>query len=155
YSPREIALAAGVSEDQVRRALAGPAAPPTVDGYLRHGDAVRLGRALRPSHRDVFAPALAATQVLALPARSPLFSMFAERGASERNTTVPLAVSSTLHLGLMAVVVFITTFNLAPHAETIVNERAEPLRLVFVATPGPGGGGGGGGLHQRAPAPKA
>ena len=32
---------------------------------------------------------------------------------------------------------------------------AEPMRLVFIATPGPGGGGGGGGLLQKAPPPKA
>ena len=32
---------------------------------------------------------------------------------------------------------------------------ADPMRLVFVATPGPGGGGGGGGLLQKAPPPKA
>src|SRR5256885_365147 len=38
---------------------------------------------------------------------------------------------------------------------TPVQRPAEPLRLVFLATPGPGGGGGGGGLLQKAPPPKA
>src|SRR5205807_10489977 len=32
---------------------------------------------------------------------------------------------------------------------------AEPMRLVFLTTPGPGGGGGGGGLLRKAPPPKA
>jgi periplasmic protein TonB len=159
YSPREIALAAGVSDDEVRAALAGPAAPPTVDGYVRHADAVRLGRALRSARVEAFEPSLPATQPLPMPlplrAATPLFSMFVDRPASQRSATVPLAVSSTLHFGLMAVVVFITTFNLAPRAETIADERAEPMRLVFLATPGPGGGGGGGGLHQKPPPPKA
>jgi TonB family protein len=157
YSPREIALAAGVSEEDVRVALSGPGAPPTIDGYVCHADAVRLGRALRASSATAFDRASPATQPLPIPVRvqAPLFSMFGERRGSERHATAPLAVSSALHVGLMAVAVFITTFNLVPRAETIAEERPAPMRLVYIATPGPGGGGGGGGLLQRPPAPKA
>jgi protein TonB len=70
---------------------------------------------------------------------------------------VPLALSSTFHAGIVAFVVFITTFNLAPRAASLKNEDrpADPMRLVFVAIPGPGGGGGGGGLLQRPAPPKA
>jgi periplasmic protein TonB len=53
--------------------------------------------------------------------------------------------------------VFIATFNLSPRASALrIEERPpDPMRLVFLATPGPGGGGGGGGLRQPAPPPKA
>jgi len=58
---------------------------------------------------------------------------------------------------VMLIAVFIATFNLAPRAASLSvdDHRADPMRLVFVATPGPGGGGGGGGLRQKAPPPKA
>jgi TonB family protein len=146
YSPREIALAAGVSEELVLAALRDPGGPVTLNGYVRHADAVRLGRALvTPGSVPTLAPS-----------SQSLFSIFAELRPSGRATTVPLALSSTLHVGLIAVALF-ATFNLAPRAATIlVDDRpAEPMRLVFLATPGPGGGGGGGGLQQKTPPPKA
>src|SRR5207247_7842352 len=69
---------------------------------------------------------------------------------------VPLALSSMLHLGLMAAAMLVTTWAGAPVAAALItDQRAEPMRLVFLATPGPGGGGGGGGLVQKTPAPKA
>jgi TonB family protein len=65
-------------------------------------------------------------------------------------------VSSTLHIALTALV-FLATFNLAPRAASLKpdDRPPEPMRLVFLATPGPGGGGGGGGLLQKAPPPQA
>jgi TonB family protein len=83
--------------------------------------------------------------------------LFSDLSPPARPATVPLALSSTLHIGLIAVAVFVATFNLAPRAATIVaaDRPADPMRLVFLATPGPGGGGGGGGLLQKAPPPKA
>ena len=85
-----------------------------------------------------------------------LFSIVALGRTSHQSKGVPLAVSGTLHAGLIAAVVVMTTFGLAPAATTLVTaSRTEDLRLVFVATPGPGGGGGGGGLRQPAPPPKA
>src|SRR6266850_1417554 len=151
YSPREIALAAGVSEEQVIAVLARPDGPPTVEGFIRHADAVRLGRMLAlSSARSRFSGDFSAK------ATQPLFALFADGPATARPTTVPLALSSTLHIGLIAVAVFVATFNLAPRAATIADDRpADPMRLVFLATPGPGGGGGGGGLQQKAPPPKA
>jgi len=149
YSPREIALAAGVPEEQVVAALARPDGPPVIEGFIRHVDAVRLGRLLAASH---------ARQVSAevnVRGTGPLFALFADGGSTARPATVPLALSSTLHLGLIAVAVFIATFNLAPRAATIADVRPDPMHLVFLATPGPGGGGGGGGLQQKAPPPKA
>jgi protein TonB len=141
YSSREIALAAGVPEADVLAAL------DQARGFVPHADAVRLGRAL-------------AQRATAGPRRSApasLFSMFADAAPSRRPAGVPLAVSSTLHAGLIAVAVFIATFNLSPRAASLRpdDRPADLMRLVFVATPGPGGGGGGGGLLQKAPAPKA
>lgn len=69
---------------------------------------------------------------------------------------MPLVVSSTLHLCLIAVAVVTTTFATAPTATTLsAVERPDAMRLVFFASPGPGGGGGGGGRLQKAPPPKA
>jgi TonB family protein len=148
YSPREIALAAGVSESQVRAALG----PTLAGGYVSHAEAVRLGRAL--ASRTAPTPARGAMSV-----RQPatMFSVFGAGSNAHRSTAVPFALSSTVHAGIVAFIVFLTTFNLAPRAAVLKSEDRvdDPMRLVFVATPGPGGGGGGGGLLQKAPPPKA
>ncbi len=88
---------------------------------------------------------------------APVFSIFdvINRGRRPRATGLPLAVSSTLHAGLIAAAVFLTTMGLTPAAATAMNGRFDSMPLVFVALPGPGGGGGGGGLRQRTPPPKA
>ena len=150
YSTREIAAAAGVPEADVIAALGG------VQGFLTHGDAVRLGRQLAAVTR-VSRAADSGVASSGVKAAGPLFSLFSETARTRRLTGVPLAVSSTLHAGLIAFAVFLATFNLSPRAASLsADDRpAEPMRLVFVATPGPGGGGGGGGLRQKAPAPKA
>jgi periplasmic protein TonB len=143
YSAREIALAAGVPEDEVRAALASVGAGAD---YAGHADAVRIGRSL------------AARAGVTGRARAPAspFTLFSATTARPRSNGVPLVLSSTLHVGLIAATIFITTFGLTPHAApSSLVERADPMRLVFLATPGPGGGGGGGGLQQKAPPPRA
>lgn len=149
YSAQEIALAAGVPEEQVRPYLDGArvstSGPNGGPRYVAHGEAVRIGAALvmrRPA-----APA---------PAPGPLFALFSGATTSLRSPRA-FALSSTLHASLLAVVIFIATFNLAPRAAALArNEQpSDLLRLIFLATPGPGGGGGGGGLRQSAPPPKA
>jgi len=149
YSPRELALAAGVPEADVIAAIGGDARR-----LIVHADAVRLGRALVA--RASSAAAATADADTTRPAAT-LFSLFSGAGPSRRPAGVPLAVSSTLHVGLIAAAVFIATFNLSPRAAALRTDdpAADPMRLVFVATPGPGGGGGGGGLLQKAPPPKA
>jgi len=129
-----------VPEAQVVAAL-GPMLP---GGYVRHADAVRVGRALAGRSRIDVRP-------------GPLFSLVAATAKPRRSTAVPIALSSTVHAGIVAFIVFLTTLNLTPRAAslTIEDRPADPMRLVFVATPGPGGGGGGGGLLQKAPPPKA
>ena len=138
YSAREIALAAGVPESEVEQVV-----PPAA--FVPHAEAVRIGAALVLARRGAAAPQPA-----------PLFTVFSGASAGLRSPRV-FALSSTLHATILAVVVFIATFNLAPRAAVLLQEEhpTELMRLVFLATPGPGGGGGGGGLQQKSPAPKA
>jgi periplasmic protein TonB len=141
YSPLEIAQAAGVPEADVLAALGD------ARGLVPHAEAVHLGRMLvRRAGRST------RTAV-----GGQLFGMFSTATPARRSTGVPLALSSTLHAGLLAFAVFLATFNLAPRAASLRpdDRSADPMRLVFVAVPGPGGGGGGGGLLQKAPPPRA
>lgn len=140
YSPREIASAAGVPVEQVVAAL-GPSA---AGAYVPHADAVRLGRQL------------ARRAAASRPSRSTMFSSVAD-AHGPRRPLLPIALSSTVHVGLAAILVFLAGLNFAPRAAAlrIDDQKNDLLRLVFLATPGPGGGGGGGGLLQKAPAPKA
>src|SRR5476649_2532240 len=87
FTPLEIARAAGVPEAQVL-ALLGPGVK-----FVLHAEAVRLGRTL-----------VQGTLTTARPAadRAPLFATFAERAPARRSASVPLALSSTLHAGLVA-----------------------------------------------------
>ncbi len=142
YSPREIALAAGVAEAHVLAALGGPA---QAHRYVRHADAVRIGRALA-------GPRSAGPSV-----PGSLFSIFGANAELRRSAAVPFALSSTVHAGIVAFAVFLATFNLSPRAAVLKTDdhSADPMRLVFLATPGPGGGGGGGGLQQKPAPPKA
>jgi TonB family protein len=141
YSPREIARAAGISESDVLMAL-GDARE-----YVPEHEALRIARQLLQATRTAppFEPA-------------PLFSArFADTATLTSNLRgVPLALSSTLHAALVALAILITA-GLTPTAATSTGAdvSAEPMRLVFLATPGPGGGGGGGGLLQKPKAPKA
>ena len=161
YSPREIALAAGVPEADVVAALAAAhaaarrtagvrgraRAADAVPAFVAHDEAVRIGRVLA---RAASRPA----PVDAEPARVSEPELPEPHIPQSRG--VPLAVSSALHACLVAAL-FLATFNLSPSAASLrVDDRpAEPMRLVFLASPGPGGGGGGGGLLQKTPAPKA
>src|ERR1700704_2005869 len=110
YSPREIAIAAGVPEADVVAAMAH------VRGLVAHAEAVRLGRALVAR-----ASAVASSPAGAEASRpaGTLFSMFSGPAPSRRPAGVPLAVSSTLHVGLIAAAVFIATFNLSPRAAAL------------------------------------
>ncbi len=146
YSHREIALAAGVSEADVLAVL-GPARE-----FVPHDEAVRVGRLLAGLAQD---PQSEINRQSAI--RDPQSAIDPQSPIRiPQSRGLPLAVSSTLHVGLTALVL-LATFDLAPRAAVLKpdDRPAEPMRLVFLATPGPGGGGGGGGLLQKAPPPKA
>jgi TonB family protein len=157
YSPREIALAAGVPEADVIAALGA------TRHLIGHADAVRVGRMLAYQATNRQRPAAptvvrsSAPPPVRVSPDGPLFSLFDGAALSRRSAGLPLAVSSTLHAGVIAFAAFLATFNLSPRAAALrADDRpADPMALVFIATPGPGGGGGGGGLLQKAPPPKA
>jgi protein TonB len=139
YSPVEIARAAGVPEADVTAALGRGRE------LVPHDEAVRLGRMLvyrAGGSRE---------------SSGSLFSIFSDRAPARRATGLPFALSSTVHAGVIAFALFLAAFDLSSRAATLRPEDrpSDPMRLVFVATPGPGGGGGGGGLLQNAPPPKA
>ena len=140
YSPLEIARAAGVSEADVTAVLGRSRE------LVPHDEAVRVGRILvrRAGAAGPRSP-------------RPLFAIVSERTAVRRSAGLPFVLSSTAHASVIAIALFLAAFNLTPRAAALrsVDPPADPMRLVFVATPGPGGGGGGGGLLQKAPPPKA
>jgi TonB family protein len=142
FTPGEIARAAGVPEGEVHAFLQAHA----VRSYgraalLPFDDAVSVGRAIarrRPSLARSAAP------------------MFTAAPGAVRTARAPFALSSLAHAAAVTTIVLATTVGLGrttTRAET--NEKKEPLRMVFLSTPGPGGGGGGGGARQRLAPPKA
>jgi TonB family protein len=143
YSAREIALAAGVAEADARAALITAGFP---DAHVQRSTAVQIGRALVARARES-----------AVPTTPPLlFSLFSRAAGPTRPTGMPLAVSGTVHAGVIAGAVLLAALGTTSTAATPVIEiDNEPLRFVFIAAPGPGGGGGGGGRKQPAPPPKA
>src|SRR5579864_2788192 len=87
YSPREVALAAGVPEALVRAALGGSGS------YVSHDEAVRVGKRLA---RQTAAPAPPGPP-------GPMFDAVA--GRESRRHPLALAVSSVVHAALAAIVV--------------------------------------------------
>ena len=135
YSLDEIARAAGVTEAQART-VAG------AEAWFCGADAVRLGRALVERRR-------AGTT----PIESPLFSRTPSPWLLDSHA-VPLVVSGSLHVALLATMMFAIGFR-ATAATNAPMDQPELPHLVFLVTPGPGGGGGGGGALQRKPPSKA
>ena len=143
YSAREIALAAGVSEAHVTALMGAGSAS------VGHDEAVRIGRvALLQARR--------ASESERPVHRAGIFAIFSEAPPTIGSKRV-FALSSTVHAAMLASLLFMAAFNLAPRAASLKldEQPAEPMRLVFLMKPGPGGGGGGGGLVQKAPPPKA
>lgn len=156
YTARDIAAAAGVSETRVldliargeiRSVAARLAAPADSEhaAFVDHEEAVRAVKALRNG------------SVVAVPGALGLGrELFAHGAQPQRATAMPLLVSTSLHGLVVATVLFVASLGFA-----VADERTEPLkdpepiRMVFLVTPGPGGGGGGGGMKMKSPPPKA
>jgi TonB family protein len=131
YSPREIALAAGVPEASVRAALGA-----TVR-WVPLTEAVRIGRLLKSGVTSAAPPRM--------------FASVDHRTGGHSLATA--AVSGLAHACVAMVLILV---NLAPKAAAFrIDPHNELMRMVFLNLPGPGGGGGGGGVRQQAPAPKA
>jgi hypothetical protein len=139
YSARDIAQAAGVSEVRVQQALArgeirsiAAQLPVVTDAelacFVAHDEAVRAVRALKGGNTVAVAGALGLGREL-----------FAEGLRAERSTTVPLIVSTSLHAVAIAAILFVASLGFA-----VADERTEPLkdpepiRMVFLVSPGPG-----------------
>jgi TonB family protein len=145
YSPREIALAAGVPEDSVLAALGVRGRGTGI--YVGHQEAVLLGRQL--------AQQLTNESGGHVPRPAPIFALVAQHD-SGRHPLASAAASSGIHAGLAAMLVFLAGQNLMPRVAAQRTEApADLIHLIFLAQPGPGGGGGGGGHLQPAPAPRA
>ena len=156
YTARDIAAAAGVSEARVQalvargeiRSIAAQlpigGGHPDLTEFVAQAEAVRAVRALATG-TTVGVPD-------AMGLGHELFSSAAQKG---RATTVPLIVSTSLHAVAVATILFIASLGFAVADERTESIKDEPIRLVFLATPGPGGGGGGGGLKFKTPPPKA
>lgn len=156
YSAREIALAAGVSEHRVAQLLArgeirSVASQLAIGGndelhnFVAHDEAVRAVRALKSGSTVAVAGSLGLGREL-----------FAPGVQADRAAAMPLIVSTSLHAVAAAAILFIASLGFA-----VADERTEPLadpepmRMVFLVSPGPGGGGGGGGLKMKTPPPRA
>jgi hypothetical protein len=152
YTPREIADAAGVPElvvrnlitrGEIRSVLAtSPVADARWADLVPHADAVRAVRALR-TNRETLAPAAVVVGERLLSMATP----------APRQATMPLIVSTSLHVLVGAALLVIASLDLtrADERTAAIDVRPEPTRLVFLARPGPGGGGGGGGLRMKTP----
>jgi len=154
YTARDIAEAAGVSESRVldllgRGEIRSVAAQLPIGGqaelsdFIAHDEAVRAVRALRAGTTVGIAGELGLGREL-----------FGQSARAKRSTTVPLVVSTSLHGVAIASILFIASLGLAVADERTEPIKDEPIRMVFLVSPGPGGGGGGGGLMQKAPPPK-
>jgi TonB family protein len=155
YTPREIAQAANAAETQVvamlqRGVLRSVAdflpdnADPTWRHFVPHSEAIRAVRSLR------------AGEVLP-PAGGDVLRLLADEPAQQRATTVPLLVSTSLHVfvGIALLVASSMGFTAADERMDTIEPDPQPVRLVYLALPGPGGGGGGGGMRMPTPPRKA
>jgi periplasmic protein TonB len=136
YSAREIARAAGVRPRDVRDLAAAGLIQPAGDRFFCQADAIFAVRSLAGY-------AVACDRTLFRPV--PGF---------RREPGLPIALAGTLHAGMLAALVLITTAGMAK-PEAVTPQDKNEMRLVFLVAPGPGGGGGGGGHVEPAPPPPA
>jgi protein TonB len=156
YTARDIAQAAGVPEARVQQLVARGeirsiaaqlpiAVDPELGGFVSHNEAVRAVRALKQGTAVGVAGSLGLGR-----------EIFAQAVSAQRSTTMPLIVSTSLHVLAVATILFVASLGFAVADErTEPVKEPEPMRMVFLALPGPGGGGGGGGLKMKTPPPKA
>jgi protein TonB len=155
YTARDIAQAAGVSEARVLQLVARGeirsiaaqlpiASDPGLGTFVAHHEAVRAVRALKQGSTVGVAGALGLGREL-----------FAQGVGNQRATTMPLLLSTTLHGLAVAAILFVASLGFAVADERTEPLKEEPIRMVFLVSPGPGGGGGGGGMRMRTPPPKA
>jgi TonB family protein len=159
YTAADIAAAARVPErlvttlmarGEIRSIAAQVPAGQSVDlalySFVAHDEAVRAVRALSAG----------LPVAMPVPAGALGRELFGPNPQTSRPTSMPLAVSTSLHSVVAAAILLAASLSAgATTTPTEPLKDPEPVRLVFLTTPGPGGGGGGGGLRMKAPPPKA
>ena len=137
YSAAEIGLAAGVDADDVVRWAVAHNVQPLTGGFYSTSQAVQIVRHLlegstRGSRRR---------------------ELFEREIAAPQRPGLPLAMTTAVHIALVAALAMMTTAALpARHVDAGLPAATQ---LVFLATPGPGGGGGGGGRRETTRASRA
>lgn len=148
----ELASALGVEPGAVESTVVGGQWPLHDGRYLLFEDAVAVGRVLKAR-----AAALEAVSPVEVAPTGSAVLFGAPLGTAPREPLLPATVSAGAHAVVLMAAIFITSTGLASTVrdDTLSIERNEPVRFVYVATPGPGGGGGGGGRRERVAPPKA
>jgi TonB family protein len=136
YSAREIARAARVRPRDVRDLAAAGQIQPIGDRFFSQADAILAVRSL--SGYEVAGDR----------------TLFRQGPGLRREPGLPIALAGTLHAGMLAALVLVTTAGVAKPVVVTPRDKND-MRLVFVVAPGPGGGGGGGGHLEPAPPPPA
>jgi len=153
FSTTDLARATRRSKDEIEAWVEAGAIHtlPVGNGrtWITRTEALRAARALLDGS---IAPAGAAWQS---DRATELFDSNSTSPTLWRGIRGPLAVSSSLHAGLIAALVALTMLGFGKVEAVSDAVEPEPLRLVYLAIPGPGGGGGGGGLKLRTKPPKA
>jgi TonB family protein len=137
FSAAEIARAAGVRSRHVYDLATSGLVQPIRGKFFSSADAVVAVRALKGQAVVVERP------------------LFRPAGGVRREPGLPIALSSTLHVAMVAGFVLVTSLGMAKTQALVTAEDKNEMRLVFLVEPGPGGGGGGGGLKQPDPPPPA
>lgn len=136
YSAGEIALAAGVDARDVARWAATHAVEPLAGGFYSTPQAVRMVRHL----------------VATVEVDQIRRNLFEREAGPRRKRGVPIALTTAVHMGLVAGLALATT---AARSSPPGSRAPMTTQLVFLTTPGPGGGGGGGGRKTPTPASAA
>jgi TonB family protein len=137
YTLREVARAAAVPVRQVVALIDTAQIATVADGFVDEEEAVRAVRLLTGATEETYRPKPVLT-----PHRTP------------QTAALPFAASTGLHVAIVVGLVLLSALGLKG---TVTEARVapEPVRLVFLATPGPGGGGGGGGVRRPEPPARA
>jgi len=140
FTVDELARATGASHERVASlAVMGDLHFIPGTRFIRADEAIRCGQRLR---HDVLQTPLPPATLFAHPTGS----------LAHRRAGTPAIAATLFHLALLAAAAFMTARTVG----TTATEQPiqEPVRLVFLATPGPGGGGGGGGRRTPLPPPR-
>jgi protein TonB len=130
------------SADEIARAAGVPV--PRVVGLLDGGHVASMGRYVARHDAIRLVRVLGGIAQLGVAARSPLTLMPETR----RRQGLPLFFSGALHAGVLLALLAVTAGLFAANDTELEIKEPQPIRLVYLMSPGPGGGGGGGGLKM-------